>query len=176
MAWWPAVGEYLFVFGARMADVSLSTVRFMLMVRGRRAAAAAIGLVEIAIWVTALGKVLAALDNPLKIALYCLGFASGVYVGQWVEAKLAVGLVAVQIIPQDDALALALADRLREQGCGVTVLTGEGRDGPKKLLLVTLQRKGLPGALALARDVDPHAFITVLDARSAYGGTVAWRL
>lgn len=168
-------GEYLFVFVARLADVTLSTVRFMMMMRGQRLSAAAIGLVEIAIWVLALGRVLQALDNPVKISLYCLGFATGVYAGQWVEAKLAIGLATLHIISSDEHLAEGVANSLRALGCGVTVLTGEGRAGARKVLLVTVQRKGLSAVVAAARKADPQAFITVLDAKQAYGGTMMLR-
>lgn len=171
----PLIGDYLFVFAARLADVSLSTVRFMLMIRGKRLVAALIGLVEIAIWVNALGRVLAALDNPLKVVFYCLGFASGIYAGQIIEEKLAVGLATVQIIPSSYEAAELLTQRLRAAGHGVTVLTGEGLHGPRKVLLVTVQRKGLQSVVAMAREDDPALFLTVLDARSALGGTMRLR-
>ncbi|BDG62382.1 UPF0316 protein [Caldinitratiruptor microaerophilus] len=171
----PLLGDYLFVFVARLTDVSLSTVRFMLMMRGKRLVAAAIGLVEIAVWVTALGRVLASLDNPLKVVFYCLGFASGIYVGQIIEEKLAVGLSTVQIIPSSHDAADLLTDRLRAAGHGVTVLTGEGLHGPRKVLLVTVQRKGLGSVMDIARKTDPGLFVTVLDARTALGGTMRLR-
>ncbi len=168
-------GEYLFIFAARLTDVTLSTVRFMLMMRGLRLAAAGIGLVEIAVWILALGRVLEGLNNPVKLALYCLGFASGIYAGQWVEAKLAIGVATLHIICSEQSLAADVAASLRALGCGVTVLTGEGRGGPRQVLLVTVQRKGLDRVVGEAKGADPQAFITVLDARTAYGGTLAFR-
>lgn len=173
--WIMFAGELLFVFTARLADVALSTVRFMMMVRGKRTLAAAIGLVEIAIWVLALGRVLQALDDPVKVLFYCLGFAAGIYVGQWLEEKLAVGILAVQVIPRQSEKVDGMVEGLRAKGFGVTVLTGEGRDGPRRVLMVVARRKAMGTVLGLVRSSDPDAFVTVLDARSTIGGTLMFR-
>lgn|SRR5690606_4390816 len=164
--------DYLFIFGARVADVSLGTIRFMMMVRGRRSLAAAISFFEIIIWVTALSRVLSGLDNPLKVVVYSLGFATGVFVGQWVEEKIALGVSSVQIIPRRPEAAALLRDTLRAEGYGVTVIKGEGRDGERSVLLVTSPRRGIAQLLAAARQADPEAFITILDARAVHGGTL----
>lgn len=43
--------EYLFIFLARICDVSLATVRMLLVLRGRKYPAAGIGLLEASIYV-----------------------------------------------------------------------------------------------------------------------------
>lgn len=160
------------IFLARIVDVSLSTVRIMLVVRGQRLLAAAIGFCEIAVWLTAASRVLQSVHEPVQFLAYCGGFAAGVYVGQRVEERMALGIAAVQVIPHRGEVAEALADALREAGYGVTVLTGEGRSGPRKVLLVTARRKGIPQLIGTARAFDPEAFVTVLEARHALGGTM----
>lgn len=175
MDWLALLGDYLFVFVARLTDVSLSTIRFMMMVRGKRLAASVLGLFEILVWIIALGRVLQGLDNPIKIALYSLGFASGIYVGQYLEEKMAVGVTSLQIIPHRQEATGEMVAALRAMGSGVTVLTGEGRSGPRQVLLVTVQRKSLKTVLKETRQHDPDAFITVLDTRLALGGTLTYR-
>ncbi len=76
--------DLVFIFFARIIDVSLGTVRMILTVRGERYIAAAIGFFEIMVYVVALGKVIGSLDEPVRLILYCLGFAAGVIVGTWV--------------------------------------------------------------------------------------------
>ena len=77
--------DLAFIFFARIIDVSLGTVRMILTIRGERYIAAVIGFFEIMVYVVALGKVIGSLDEPVKLILYCLGFASGVIVGSWLE-------------------------------------------------------------------------------------------
>lgn len=167
---WTLAADYLFIFFARVADVSLGTMRFMLMVRGRRWTASILSFFEITIWVVALGRVLDGLDNPLKIAVYALGFATGVFVGQWVEEKMALGISAVQVISKDSGAASSIRDSLREAGYGVTELIGEGRDGPRRVLMATSFRRGIPRLVGTVRDYDADAFITIMDAKSSMGG------
>lgn len=94
--------EYLLIFFARVCDVTLSTVRMILVVRGKRYPAAAIGLVEASIYITALGRVMRNIDDPLKVLAYGLGFASGTLLGSWVEERLALGHVTLEVIPPEE--------------------------------------------------------------------------
>jgi uncharacterized protein YebE (UPF0316 family) len=162
--------SYLAVFLARIFDVTLGTIRTILVVRGRRGWAAAAGFVEVLIYITALGWVMSSLDDPLKLVAYALGFASGTYVGMFVEEKLAIGTLSVQIIPGTLDQAVVLADAARESGFGVTTLTGEGREGPRQVLMVTLQRRAQRKLLRLVSELAPGAFTTALDMRSTRGG------
>lgn len=89
---------YLFIFFARVSDVSLATIRTLMVVQGRRWQAALIGFFEVSIYVTALSKVVGNLDNPLNLLSYALGFACGNYLGITIENKIALGNLATQII------------------------------------------------------------------------------
>ncbi len=72
-------------------DVTLSTIRTLMVVQSRKVQAAIIGFFEVIIYVTALGKVVGSLDNPFNLLAYGLGFACGTYVGITVENKIALG-------------------------------------------------------------------------------------
>lgn len=161
---------YLFIFFARVIDVSLGTLRMLMLVRGRRLWAAVLGLFEVSVYVVALSRVMSHLNNPLQLAAYAAGYATGNYVGSLLEEMLALGYLTLQIVPNAPDLARMLAQTLREKGFGVTTLDGEGREGPKKILLVSLTRKALPGALQLVDQVDPGAFVTILETRHRIGG------
>lgn len=164
------IWDYLFIFFARVTDVSIGTLRLMLMVRGRRWLASVLSFFEVGVWLLALTRVLSNLDNPWKMLVYCLGFATGVYVGQWIEELLALGVSSAQVIPRSAEAAQALRDALRQEGFGVTTLMGEGRQGPRMVLLVTSPRRGIPRLLEIIRRYDDHAFVTVIDTRASLGG------
>lgn len=86
------VGGYLFIFLARVVDVSLATMRTLMLVRGKGLIAACIGFFEVMIYITALNKVVSGLDNPANLVVYALGFATGNFMGSYIEEKLAIGL------------------------------------------------------------------------------------
>ncbi|GAB6086423.1 DUF2179 domain-containing protein [Alkaliphilus crotonatoxidans] len=159
---------YLFIFFAKVTDVSMATIRMIMVVRGRRLQAALIGFVEVTIYVLAIGKVLSGLDNPINVIMYASGFATGNYMGIFLEEKMALGSIVVQVITEHEVLKTV--EKLRNEGFGVTVFEGYGRQGIRHLLNVTLQRKNLGRLYRLLDEQDKNAFVTVMDARSIRGG------
>ncbi|MCC5910522.1 MAG: DUF2179 domain-containing protein [Clostridiaceae bacterium] len=159
---------YIFIFTAKVADMTLATIRMIMVVRGKRLEAAAIGFIEVTIYILALGKVISELDNPVNIIVYALGFATGNYFGIFVEEKMALGTIIVQVtIPSDDT---KLVERLREEGFGVTVFEGYGRDGMHHMLNVTILRKNLNKIYTILDQYNKKTFVTITDARSIRGG------
>ena len=165
------LASLFFIFFARILDVSLSTVRILMLTRGKRALAAFLGFFEVSIYITALGQVVENLDNPWKILAYALGFSSGTLVGGFLEEKVAIGFAFIELIPKNRGPELVTA--LRDEKFGVTVIKGEGRTGPRSILNVLLRRKDLPRFKAVVDLVDPDAFYTILDARSTKGGYIS---
>jgi len=158
---------YLFIFFARVTDVTLSTFRTLMLVRGKGHIAATIGFFEVMIYITALNKVMEGLSgNPLRLIVYALGFATGNYMGSFLEEKLAIGLATVQVITKDEELC----EMIRQKGFGVTVIQGKGKDGYKDVLIVSLPRKKLDDLLDLLRKHDEAAFVTVMDTKATVGG------
>lgn len=159
---------YLFIFGARILDVSMSTIRMLMVVQGRRKHAAIIGFFEVTIYIVALGKVVNGLSNPGNLLAYALGFASGNYIGSYIEEKIALGNLTAQVILNDKGTAII--QELRNNGFGVTVIEGEGKEGPKNMLYITLKRKDLNKLHGLLSGLDKEAFITVSSTKLISGG------
>ena len=95
---WPLVGLPLLIFLARAADVTLGTVRIILISRGHSKVAPLVGFVEILIWLIALTQVMQHLDRPINYVAFAGGVAAGTWMGIYVEGKIALGLVAVRAI------------------------------------------------------------------------------
>ena len=159
---------YLFIFFARICDVSLSTVRMIMLVRGHRLYAAGIGFFEVIIYITALNLIFSNLNNPLNLLIYAAGFATGNYIGGFIEEKLAVGTLTIQIITM--VSPLELTEKLRAKGYGVTVIEGLGREGKRYILQIILPRKRVTHLRKEIDEWDCEAFWTVFDARTTRGG------
>ncbi len=159
---------YLAVFFARVADMTLATVRTLMVMRGRKFMAAAIGFVEVIIYVVALKFVLETLNDIPSLIFYALGFAAGNAAGLWAEERLALGYYVMQVITARDAVAFAAL--LRKQGFGVTLFPCQGREGCYDLLSVVFERKRLDELEDAVHDWDPKAFVTVTDTRAIRGG------
>ncbi|MEC9488292.1 MAG: DUF2179 domain-containing protein [Halanaerobium sp.] len=158
----------LFIFFARVVDVSMATIRTLMIVRGKRLYAALIGFFEVTIYILALSRVVNSLDSPVNLLFYALGFSAGNYLGSFLEEKLAMGNISAQVIPSGHSREMAAI--LREEDYGVTEMEGMGREGVKNVLIISLKRKELPGMLALIEEVDEDCFVTIMDARTTRGG------
>lgn len=147
---------------ARVADVSLGTMRTIMVVQGRRTLALVLGFFEILIWISVVSSVVTRIHEPQYAAAYALGFALGNYVGMTIEQKLAMGRQVVRFITrQGPELAVAL----RNAGLIVTQFDGYGRDGPVQELFVESERRSTPRIIAQARTTDPKCYYTVDDVR-----------
>lgn len=157
-----------FIFLARVTDVSLGTIRVLMIFKGCRLYAALIGFFEVSIYVLALSRVVNTLNNPFNLLFYASGFAAGNYFGSFIEEKVAIGQVTVNIITSNSAQELI--DKLRDEGYGVTVLDGTGRKGKKKILFVTMERKCLKHLFEIVDKYEADSFVNILDSRLTRGG------
>ena len=98
MALWATVCNALLIFSLRLIDVSMGTVRTIMVMRGMRKWAAMIGFVEVSIWVVAISRVIGQVNNILSVIGYGGGFAAGTLLGMWIEDKLALGHVDIRVI------------------------------------------------------------------------------
>lgn len=164
---------YIIIFCAKIVEVSISTIRIVFVNKGERAKGAMLGFVEIMIWLVVVSSVLNNItEDPIKVFIYAAAFALGNYLGVTIESKIAVGLASIQVVVNGNDGEI-LADMLREQGYGVTIIEGKGKnESIKNLLFIQLKRKKIPEAVELIKQHNPEAYITVNDIKSRLGGYI----
>jgi uncharacterized protein YebE (UPF0316 family) len=157
------------IFLARIADVSLGTVRSLVGFRGYRALSSLIGFFEALIWVLAVRQVLVHLDaRPWLSVAYAGGFAVGTFIGISLERVLGVGQELIRAISY--RLDVNLADGLREHGYHVVELQGTRRNqAPVQVLYVVERRRAVPTLLRRLRELDEQAIYTVTDVKTCTG-------
>ena len=158
----------LLIFSARIFDVTLGTIRIIYISRGLKYAAPILGFFEILIWLLAIGQIMQNLTNVVYYIAYAAGFATGNFVGIYIEERMAVGTVVVRIITQKDASELI--QFLRSEGYGVTSVDATGMSGPVKVIFTTIRRKNLEKTIQYIRRFNPKAFFSVEDVRFAQKG------
>lgn len=158
----------LLIFMLRVVGIAMSTIRVILMLRGRRLATAITGFIEVFVYVVAIAEVVNNLSNIWNVLAYCFGFVTGTLVGMWVDDKTATGFVNVRIISRYKAQQIV--EKIHDAGYGATVGWGHGRGGTVGMILAIIRRKEVDELQALIESADPEAFITVEDARSVRRG------
>ena len=152
------ISSSLIIFALRLADQSLGTMRALLVSKNKPIYAAFIGLVESAIWIVAISQVIKDIDDPVLIGAYASGFAAGTILGSYIERIVGVGNIVVRVFCP--ANSPSVAETLRENGHGVTVIDGEGKDGPVKIYLCVIPRRKLKSVLQMIEEINSNAYIT----------------
>ena len=151
----------LLIFFARIFDVSIGTIRIILVAKGYKYLAPLLGFFEVLIWIVAIGKIMQNLDRWYYYIFYAAGFATGNYIGIILEDKLALGFVGVRVITKKPADNLI--EQMKESGYGITIIPAEGSTGLVHVIYTTVKRKKLRELITMIKSFNPKAFYTVED-------------
>jgi len=158
----------LMIFFARIADVTLQTLRILAVSRGNKIIAPLLGFFEVIIWLMAIGEIMKNLSNPFCYLAYGAGFAMGNYVGIRIEEKTAIGKQIIRIITRKNAQELLM--NLRRQGFGVTDIPAHGKTGEVSVLYTIIERYDLERVVKAIETFNPNAFYTIEDIRNVNSG------
>jgi uncharacterized protein YebE (UPF0316 family) len=163
------------IFFARIVDVSCSIVRILFLVKGQRFIASCIGFFEVMVYMLVLGYLLGGGKGLTYVELifYCGGFATGNYIGSWMEELLLNSFILVEVILDDNEEAWASIAEVRRIGLGATVLNGMGRNGPKLVAEIFCHRHDV---MTVQKMFNDQGFVTVSDVKRCTGGWFPKRL
>ncbi len=154
----------LMIFFARVADVSLDTIRIIFVSKGMKKTAPLIGFFEILIWLIAISKIFQNLDNWTAYVAYAGGFAAGNYVGMLLEERLAIGYEMIRVITKTEANDLVY--ELKDSGFGVTSIKARGVDGEVGVLYIIVKRSMAKTVLKIINEYNPRALYTIESIRA----------
>ncbi len=153
----------ILIFFARIADVSLGTLRITMVSRGYKWQSALLGFFEVLIWVIVVAQLLANLNSWINYVAYAAGFSAGTFIGLYIEDKMKVGTVLVRIITLNKSEALIEA--LKEAGVAVTSIDAKGGFNDVKIIFTVLKRKRLNKVFNIVKEIDPEAFFSTEDVK-----------
>jgi uncharacterized protein YebE (UPF0316 family) len=156
------------IFCLRIVDVSMSTIRILLAVRGYKVIVPVLGFFEVLIWMFAVGNAIRFLDSGWHLLGYASGFATGSVVGMLIEERLAIGFATIRVVSTH--AGVEMADALRNIGFGVTEFGGQGRDGRVEVVYTVCQRRDIERVVDEVERWDRQAFITVEEPRDIRWG------
>lgn len=155
----------IFIFCARIVDVSLGTMRIIFVSKGMRFRAAALGFLEVLIWIIVVAQLIGHLTNWVNFVAYAAGFSVGTYLGMWIENKLKVGTLIVRIITAKNVEALI--GKLNDAGFDFTHVEAEGSFGPVEIVFTIVKRKRWSKVKDIIESFDADAFYSVEDVKFA---------
>jgi uncharacterized protein YebE (UPF0316 family) len=158
----------VFIFLARICDVSIGTMRIIYVSKGKRNIAPFLGFFEVLIWITAISKIMQNLDNYINYVAYAAGFATGNFVGMIIEEKLAMGIQMIRVFAHERGQELVQS--LNQSGFGATVVEARGARQNVHLIYTIVNRNELSNVLYLINQFNPKAFYTIEDIKGVNEG------
>ena len=149
----------LLIFLARIGDVSISTIRIIFVMSGKRNVAPFLGFFEALIWLLAIGQIISNIDNVFSYRAYASGFAVGTYVGMYMEEKLAIGRVVLRLITKEQVHEFLTY--LRANDYRYSILDAQGKKGKVNVVFLVLKREKLNDLTTAINEYHPNAFYTI---------------
>ncbi len=162
------------IFFARIIDVTLGTVRTVLVVRGRKNTAAMIAFVEVLIWFLIAREALTTDVTSWLIPIcYAGGYATGTYIGSYITVNFMESLIGVQVTTKEDGCE-KLIKEIRDAGFGVSVidLKNPSDSHNKKMLMIQLNKSKLKTLTHIIRKNDKDAFVVINDTKYVQNGII----
>jgi uncharacterized protein YebE (UPF0316 family) len=160
--------DILLVLLLQLVYVPVFTLRTLFLVKGLRMKAAALGILETLIYIFGLSIVFNGEQSIVVMIVYALGFGIGLIIGSIIEERLAIGYTTIHVVLSNKNKKLV--DHLRNEGYGVTVYEGEGKDDLRYKLEVLTKRNQEEGLYELIQDFEPNAFIIAYEPKAFKGG------
>jgi uncharacterized protein YebE (UPF0316 family) len=168
--------ELVLILFSKIIEVTISTMRIILISKGYRKPGTILSFFEIILWVFIASRVIMGIaEYPMKGIVYSVGFAVGVYIGSLLESRVAVGKILIHVISDDD-VAKKIMKVLRDNGHGVTSVDAHGKDSDRTVLMVFANRKNKQTIIDLIEATSTKALIVANEVSILQGGYVSpWR-
>lgn len=158
------------VCAAKIIEITIQSLKTCMMVKGQRLKAAALGFTECAIWGLVISTIISTLgDNLFLLAFYCIGYATGLFLGSTLESKIALGTSNLQLIANNENTVKIVA-YLKENGRGYTVFAGQGSIDKMNMILIVLPRRDVLHVLKEIRKICENNVFVVASEVSKYAG------
>lgn len=166
----PPVAVCFIVCAAKIIEITIQSLKTCMMVKGQRLKAAGLGLLECAIWGLVISTIIGTLgDNLFLLAFYCVGYATGLFLGSTLEGKIALGMSSLQLIASDENTEIII-EYLKENSRGYTVFEGYGSKEKMNMIFVVLPRRDIVFVTKQIKKICSNNVFVVVDDVNKYSG------
>lgn len=158
------------VCAAKIIEITIQSLKTCMMVKGQRVKAAGLGFLECVIWGLVISTIIGTLgDNLFLLLFYCVGYATGLFLGSTIEGKIALGTSSLHLVANDESTE-RIKVYLREKGRGYTVFEGNGSIDKMNMIFIVLPRREATRLLREIRSICDNKVFVVASEVSKYAG------
>ena len=166
----PPIVVCFIVCAAKIVEITIQSLKTCMMVKGQRLKAAGLGFIECTIWGLVISTIIGTLgDNIFLLLFYCIGYATGLFLGSTLESKIALGTSNLELIASDESTE-KITEYLRNTNHGYTVFAGHGSKDKMNMIFIVLPRKKTPRVLKEIRKCCDNKVFVVASEVSKYAG------
>ena len=166
----PPVLVCFIVCAAKIIEITIQSLKTCMMVKGQRLKAAGLGFIECTIWGLVISTIIGTLgDNLFLLLFYCVGYATGLFLGSTLESKIALGTSNLQLIANDENTQ-KIIEYLKNNSRGYTVFDGHGSTDKMNMILIVLPRREAMKTLRAIRALCQNNVFVVASEVSKYAG------
>ena len=160
----------LIVCAAKIVEITIQSLKTCMMVKGQRIKAAGLGFIECTIWGLVISTIIGTLgDNLFLLLFYCVGYATGLFLGSTIENKIALGTSNLELIASDGSTE-KITEYLKSENRGYTVFEGHGSKDKMNMIFIVLPRRETPAVLKEIRKRCNNKVFVVASEVSKYAG------
>ena len=151
----------LLIFFLRIGDVSLGTLRLIMIAKEHRRPAAVLGFFEVTIWILAVSQVLTGITNIWTLLGYSSGYAAGTSLGMLIESRFNTSKVEIRIVSPERSRAVV--ESLRQNDVSVLEITAMVSDTKVPTLMAIVPKVDAASIVSRIRRTDPDAYVIMED-------------
>lgn len=151
---------YLAIFIAKIIENTLSTLRLIVVAKGKKIFGAILQFIISFVWVITTGIVVVNIkDDPLKIVFFAFGSLIGSYLGSFIEEKIALGNDLIKIIT--DKNNCEKINNILSKDYLITSINGKKQNKDVSILFVISKKKQRRALISIIQNIDKNSIITV---------------
>lgn len=157
------------IFFARILDVSISTVRTLIMLKKKGYVTTILAFLEVFIWfIVAKEALVTEIDSIFIPISYSLGYATGTFIGTYICNNFIKNIISVQIVIKKNKASLIKA--IKDNGFAVSIL--DLKNNKNGFLICEINSKNQNKLIKIIRKYDPNAFIIVNETKYVQNGFI----
>lgn len=149
---------YFIIFISKIIENTLSTLRLIVVAKGKKLFGAILQFIIAFVWVITTGIVVVNIkDDPLKVVFFALGSLIGSYLGSFIEERIALGEDMLTVITNDNS-SNEIIEKLSSYNYPVYKLKSENKN--TFILLVMSHKKNRSKIINIIKKIDRNSLIS----------------